>query len=114
MKSLFEICLKAVIGGLFVVCFALVAEAVQPKRLAGIFAAAPSVALGSLIVTVAFKGHHDAAIAARAMGIGAVAFTAYCLVSVPALGRLGALRGSATALVAWIAVATAIALVVVR
>jgi uncharacterized membrane protein (GlpM family) len=107
MKSLLEICLKAVIGGLFVVCFALVAEAVQPKRLAGVFAAAPSVALGSLIVTVAFKGHHDAALAARAMGIGAVAFTVYCLVSVPALGRLGALKGSATAIVVWIVLAGA-------
>ncbi|MCQ4043766.1 DUF3147 family protein [Streptantibioticus rubrisoli] len=112
MNSLLEICLKAVIGGLFVVCFALVAEAVQPKRLAGVFAAAPSVALGSLIVTVAFKGHHDAALAARAMGIGAVAFTVYCLVSVPALGRLGALRGSATAIVVWIVLAGAVVFLV--
>ena len=109
MKTLLEICLKAVIGGLFVVCFALAAEAVRPKRLAGIFAAAPSVALGSLIMTVAFKGHHDAALAARAMGVGAVAFTAYCLVAVPALGRLGALRGSAAAIVVWLAVAIVIA-----
>jgi hypothetical protein len=108
MKSLPEIVLKACAGGLFVVAFALLAEAVQPKRLAGIFAAAPSVALASLILTVVFKGSHDASLAARGMIGGAVAFTAYTIVDVPALGRLGALRGSAAALVMWLAVAAAV------
>ncbi|MFE9309929.1 DUF3147 family protein [Streptomyces sp. NPDC088353] len=112
MKTLLEIVLKPFIGGLLVVGFALVAEAVQPKRLAGIFAAAPSVALGGLILTVVFKGDLDAATAARGMVAGALAFTAYCLVDVPALARFGAMRGSAAALVVWLATAAAIAFAV--
>lgn len=101
--------MKSVMGGLFVLAFALLAEALQPKRLAGVLAAAPSVALGSLIATVAFKGHHDATVAARGMAVGAVAFTVYCLAAVPALGRLGALRGSAFALLVWCGVAAILA-----
>ncbi|MEV0694625.1 DUF3147 family protein [Streptomyces sp. NPDC050388] len=112
MKTLLEIVLKAFIGGLFVVGFALVAEAVQPKRFAGVFAAAPSVALAGLSLTVLFKGNLDAATAARGMVAGAPAFTAYCLVDVPALGRLGAVRGSAAALVVWCAAAAAVAFAV--
>ncbi|MGW4557382.1 DUF3147 family protein [Streptomyces sp. NPDC004365] len=112
MKTLLEIVLKAFIGGLFVVAFALLAEIVQPKRLAGVFAAAPSVALGGLILTVVFKGDLEAARAARGMAAGALAFTAYCLVEVPALGRFGAMRGSAAALIVWCAVAAAIAFAV--
>ncbi|MBB4792868.1 DUF3147 family protein [Streptomyces nodosus] len=112
MKPLLEIVLKAFIGGLFVVVFALVAETVQPKRLAGVFAAAPSVALGGLILTVVFKGNQDAAAAARGMVAGAPAFTAYCLVDVPALGRFGAMRGSVAALVVWFAAAAALAFAV--
>ncbi|MFD8027442.1 DUF3147 family protein [Streptomyces sp. NPDC059717] len=112
MKTLLEIVLKSFIGGLFVVVFALLAETVQPKRLAGVFAAAPSVALGGLILTVVFKGNLEAARAAWGMVAGAVAFTAYCLVDVPALGRFGAVRGSAAALVVWFAVAAAIAFAV--
>jgi hypothetical protein len=112
MKSVLEIVLKAFVGGLFLVAFALVAEAVQPKRLAGVFAAAPSVALGGLILTVALKGDRDAAEAAQGMVAGALAFTLYCLVDVPALGRLGAVCGSSAALVVWFAAAAAIAFAV--
>ncbi|MFF4761658.1 DUF3147 family protein [Streptomyces sp. NPDC001292] len=80
--------------------------------MAGIFAAAPSVALGGLILTVVFKGDLDAVTAAQGMVTGALAFTAYCLVDVPALARFGAVRGSAAALVVWFAAAAAIAFVV--
>ena len=43
---------------------------------------------------------------------GSVAFTAYCLAGVPALGRLGALRGSAAALVVWLVLAAAVTVAV--
>jgi hypothetical protein len=112
VKSLLEIALRAVVGGLFVTAFALVAEALEPKRLAGIFSAAPSVALASLMLTVVFKGHADAAAATRGMAVGAAAFTAYCLVDVPALNRWGALRGSVLSLTVWGALVAAIGLAV--
>lgn len=112
MKSLLEIALKALVGGLSVVVFALVAETIEPKRLAGVFAAAPSVALAGLILTVVFKGDYEALDATRGMVAGALAFTVYCLVDVPALGRLGAKRGSVVALVVWGVVAAAFAFAV--
>ncbi|MFB7506889.1 DUF3147 family protein [Streptomyces broussonetiae] len=112
MKSLLEIFLKAFVGGLLVVAFALLAETIEPKRLAGVFAAAPSVALAGLILTVVFKGNHEAMDAARGMLAGAPAFTVFCLVDAPALGRLGAKCGSAVALLVWGAVAAAVAFAV--
>jgi hypothetical protein len=46
--------------------------------------------------------------AARGMTVGAIAFTIYCLVAVPALRRWGLWRGSMVALVAWGIAATAL------
>lgn len=100
-----DIVFKALAGGVFVLLSALIAETITPKRLAGLFAAAPSVALGSLLVTVNTKGHPDATIAAKGMVVGAVAFTLYCLAAVPALGRYGGVRGSSLALILWFAAA---------
>ena len=40
--------LRAVIGGVVVSAFALLGDVFQPKRFAGLFGAAPSVALASL------------------------------------------------------------------
>ncbi|TML26176.1 MAG: DUF3147 family protein [Actinobacteria bacterium] len=100
-----EVLLKAAAGGLFVVAFAVLAQMLRPKRFAGVFSAAPSVALGSLLVTAAFSGARDVALSGRGMAVGAVAFTAYCLTAVPALRRWGAWGGSLAALGAWALVA---------
>jgi hypothetical protein len=102
-----EVLLKALAGGLFVLAFAALAQMIAPKRFAGVFSAAPSVALGSLLVTVAFSGAGDVAVSARGMQAGAVAFIAYCLAAVPLIKAWGAWRGSAAALGVW-AVAAAV------
>src|SRR3954453_4033085 len=78
-SKLVEVVLKALAGGLFVLAFAALAQMIMPKRFAGVFSAAPSVALGSLLVTVAFSGAGDVGLAARGMVVGAVAFFVYCL-----------------------------------
>ena len=39
--------LKAINGGLFVVGFAVVAEVLKPSRFAGLFSAAPSIAMAT-------------------------------------------------------------------
>src|SRR4051794_5211415 len=96
-----EVALKALAGGLLVLAFAAIAQVLSPKRFAGIFSAAPSVALGSLLVTAMFSGHQDIASAGKGMVVGAVAFTVYCLAAVPLVRRWGAWWGSAAALVAW-------------
>lgn len=100
-----EVVLKALFGGLFVVVFALISEATTPKRFAGVFSTAPSVALGSLSVTLAVKGAHDVEAAAAGMAVGSVALLVYSVAAVPALRRFGALGGAAIAMIAWFVVA---------
>src|SRR5215213_9417258 len=64
---------KFLAGGIVVVLFAVVSESFQPKRFAGLFSAAPSVLLASLIVTVLLKGTAPASLlvsGAVAGGVG--------------------------------------------
>jgi hypothetical protein len=96
-----EIALKALAGGLLVVAFAALAQMLTPKRFAGIFSAAPSVALGGLLVTAIFSTHRDIALSGQGMAVGAVAFTVYCLLAISLVRRLGPWVGSAAALVGW-------------
>lgn len=72
-----EILLRALIGGLVVSVFALLGDVFKPKRFAGLFGAAPSVALASLGLTIAAKGQSYAALEARSMVGGAIAFFVY-------------------------------------
>jgi hypothetical protein len=57
--------------------FAIVGDLLKPKSFAGLFGAAPSVALATLGLTVASKGASYAAIEGRSMMAGAIAFFAY-------------------------------------
>ena len=76
-----EILLRAVIGGVVVSAFALLGDVFQPKRFAGLFGAAPSVALASLGLAIASNGKLYAALEARSMAGGAIVFFvyAYCV-----------------------------------
>src|SRR5437879_12457951 len=97
--------LKAAVGGLAVVGFSLLGQAGHPKRFAGIFAAAPSVALASLAMTVVARGPKASVPYAQGMLIGSAGMLAYCLASLLLLHRLHALVGSILAWVVWFAVA---------
>jgi len=97
--------IKAVNGGLFVVLFSLIAEMLEPKRFAGLFSAAPSVALANLIVVILAQGHGDGIANTRGMVIGALAFSLSCLVGVVAVRRWRALAGSSALMVVWLALA---------
>lgn len=55
--------------------FALFAEALSPKRFAGAFAAAPTVALASMVVTTIVSGPADAKRASMGMIAGAIGFS---------------------------------------
>jgi hypothetical protein len=70
--------LRMVVGGLLVVAFAVIAELSEPKKLAGLFTAAPAVALGGLLVMLATKGAGDVRRAALGMIAGAIAMVVYC------------------------------------
>jgi hypothetical protein len=107
MPLLAVLAARAVLAGLLVVFFSLVGEVVKPKRFAGVFGAAPSVALGNLALVVAVEGTATAAIESRAMIAGGVAMMVACAVGVVAVRRLRALRGAVVIAAAWIAVAAA-------
>lgn len=114
MRDALLIVLRAVIAGGFVVGFSLLGEVLQPKRFAGLFGAAPSVALANLIVVVAALGTVEATADARSMIAGAVGFVAYCLLERTLLPRLSAGVASALCSLLWLAVAAALYLAVVR
>ncbi|HEY1484780.1 MAG TPA: hypothetical protein VGF84_01675 [Micromonosporaceae bacterium] len=101
MSTIFEIAVKTIAGGLLVLGFAALAQTLSPKRFAGILSAAPSVALAGLTVTALFSGPDDVAVSLPAMGVGAVAFVAYCAGVIPLTRRFGVWRGSLGALVLW-------------
>ena len=97
--------IKAFNGGTFVVAFALIAEVLQPKRFAGLFSAAPSIALANLIVVIASKGHADAVASTRGMVLGAFAFGLSCLAGVVLVCRYRALRASLAIAFLWLCLA---------
>jgi hypothetical protein len=103
--SILVIATKTLLGGLAVIGFSLVGHAGQPKRFAGLFSAAPSVALASLAITVVTKGADGAVPYARGMLIGSAGMLAYCLISLFLIERLHALLGSMLVWLIWLAVA---------
>ena len=72
-----DIVLRFFIGGLVVSLFSLISDLLKPKTFAGLFGAAPSVALASLGLTVVVQGRNIAALEARSMVLGAVALLLY-------------------------------------
>lgn len=105
MHDLAVVGVKALAGGTLVVAFAVLGHVLRPKWFAGLFSAAPSVALASLIVTVADKGHHDAAASALGMIFGAFGFVVFALCVRALLGRMHAVAASAISCAVWLAVA---------
>jgi hypothetical protein len=110
VPEIVTIALKGLAGGGLVVAFALLSEALTPKRFAGLFSAAPSVALAGLTITLLSKGHHDAHQNAVGMVAGSAGMMAYAGAVVPQLRRRRALGASTRALGAWCAVAALAAL----
>lgn len=75
------------IGGTIVSFFAVLAEMFRPKSFAGLFGAAPSIALATLGLTIASEGPRYAATEARSMVLGAIAFFCYAAATVRLLWR---------------------------
>jgi uncharacterized membrane protein (GlpM family) len=101
--------IRAAAGGLLVLAFALLSEGVKPKRFAGLFSAAPAVAIAGLVVTLATGPASDAEDGTQGMLAGAAGMAAYAIAVVALLKRYSAHAASAMAMVAWFAVAGALA-----
>lgn len=87
--------------------FAVLGDILKPKSFAGLFGAAPSVALATIALTVKQHGHHYASIEARSMILGAIAFFVYAWVSSYLMIRKkwAALPVSSIALLLWLGTA---------
>ena len=72
-----QILFRFIIGGAVVSAFAIIGDVLKPKSFAGLFGAAPSVALATLVLTIVSDGSSYAAIESRSMMVGAVAFFVY-------------------------------------
>jgi hypothetical protein len=72
-----ELIFRFLIGGVIVSSFAMLGEILRPKSFAGLFGAAPSIALATIGLTIASNGRDYAAIEARSMILGAIAFFCY-------------------------------------
>jgi hypothetical protein len=81
-----QLVIRFLVGGAIVSAFALLGDLLHPKGFAGLFAAAPSVALATLTLTVAGEGPRFAALEARSMIAGEVAFVAYAVACTYCLG----------------------------
>jgi hypothetical protein len=101
MKEVLLIAAKALVGGSLVVAFSMLSDVLKPKAFAGLFSAAPSVALASLSLTAVVMGAGTAAEAASAMVAGAVGMVAFCAVAMLVERRIGAIAASAVAWISW-------------
>jgi hypothetical protein len=102
------------IGGVIVSFFAVLAEMFRPKSFAGLFGAAPSVALATLGLTISSQGARYAAAEARSMILGAIAFLCYAAATSWLLWgyKPRALTATVSLIPIWFAVSFALWLVV--
>jgi uncharacterized membrane protein (GlpM family) len=92
-----------------VTLFAVLSEGLSPKRFAGLFSAAPAVAIAGLTIVLLDKGAHDAHENAAGMLAGSAGMIAYAAAVVPLLRRMRASLAAAAALGVWFAVAAIVA-----
>jgi uncharacterized membrane protein (GlpM family) len=102
-----ESVIRFVAGGAVVSVFALIGDVLRPKSFAGLFGAAPSVALVSLALATSIHGADYVSIQAAAMLSGAAALLAFSFVTCHLLKRtrLSAVVATLLALPVWLAVA---------
>ena len=102
-----EILVRAMLGGIVASSFALLGDVVKPKSFAGLFGAAPSVALASVALAVHKHGPAYGSIEGRSMVLGAIAFFLYASLASRLMMRQkwAALPVTALALVVWLCAA---------
>jgi hypothetical protein len=70
---------RFLIGGLVVSLFSCLGDVLRPKSFAGLFGAAPSIALATVGLTIKQNGKVYATVEFRSMMLGAIAFFLYAL-----------------------------------
>ena len=76
-----ELVVRFLLGGVVVSLFAAISDTIKPRTFAGLFGAAPSVALASIFLTYRSHGAGYVALEARSMIAGAAALFVYTAAS---------------------------------
>jgi uncharacterized membrane protein (GlpM family) len=107
MPRMEDYLIRFLVGGFAVSAFAVLGDVFKPKSFAGLFGAAPSIALATLVLTVRREGAEYAAIEAQAMLFGAVALGIYSLAICELMNRVRfrALAATTVTLPVWLLVA---------
>jgi Protein of unknown function (DUF3147) len=108
--TLKEMLFRFLVGGFVVSVFSALADVLRPRSLAGLFGAAPSVALATLGLTIAGNGVVYASLEARSMIGGAVALFVYTYLATWMMFRYkpSALLVTAGLLAVWLSSAFAV------
>ena len=107
MKDAALLVVRVLAGGTLVAAFAVLGDTLKPKMFAGLFSAAPSVAVVSLLVTGLAMGPAKDARLATGMIAGAVGLVFYSAAAALLVKHLKAVVGSILAWVAWLVPAAA-------
>jgi len=104
-----EYVIRFFIGGFAVSTFALLADVFRPKSFAGLFSAAPSIALATLAIAFWKDGPAYAALEGRSMMIGSLALCLYSIAVCQLMKRyeFPALVATVVSLIAWTSAALA-------
>lgn len=102
-----QIIFRFLVGGAIVSGFSILGGIFKQKSFAGLFGAAPSVALATLALTVRRNGAQFASVEARSMIAGAAAFLVYASVVTLILARYSTktMLTTSTCLLVWLGVA---------
>jgi hypothetical protein len=102
-----EYAIRFLVGGAVVSAFAMLADVLRPKSFAGLFAAAPSVALATLGIAIYQHGAAYAGSQSLSMMAGAIALAVYSAVVCQLLvrARMRALPATLLSIAVWLSAA---------
>ena len=101
-----EMLFRFLVGGIVVSTFSTLGDVLKPKSFAGLFGAAPSIALATLALTIVKEGLHYTTLEARSVLAGAFALGVYSdsVMEVMARRKRSAVLVSVSLLSVWFAV----------
>jgi uncharacterized membrane protein (GlpM family) len=106
-----EYIVRFIAGGLAVSAFSALGDILRPKSFAGLFGAAPSIALVTLVIAVSQHSPEYAETEARSMMVGSASLCLYslCVCRLMAKYKVPALLASGAALAIWLGCAFGLA-----
>jgi Protein of unknown function (DUF3147) len=114
--TMLEYGLRFLAGGIAVSAFAALGDSLRPKSFAGLFGAAPSIALATLLITLSQKSAPFVAMEGRSMIVGPLALAAYSWTVCVLLKKflLSSWTATMAALVVWFSIALGVSVALVR